>query len=292
MSKKLFSTIALTFALTISGQAIFANTNSLFYDGAIEPNNTIEEATPILRNNADHPDKRAQEYFGEIGTLDDVDFYKVTLPTGKNTLIVQAYHAHLHVEILHSSGETFHEEVFSSKNQQHDFSLNANQAGTYYIRIATEPGTQTDLSKKPNYKLIIGNPYYSRGSYTVSNLSSLSINPRNKTSNTISFNLSNEKAIPDDAVVESIRFGGRETGSVAGRVRSVRASSTLKWYDGSEYWFEAKNISFPYSPVSLKQVWQYRHSAGSFYSTSYTLAPEVYFKYFYAQDLDNLMFKF
>ncbi len=289
MNKRIFSIFALVFAIGVSGQISFANSTV----GATEPNNTIAEATQIQRNNADHPDKRAQEYFGEIDTPEDVDFFKVTLPAGDNTLIVQAYYADLKVTIYNQSENRYHEEIFNSKNQQYNFRLNTNEAGTYYVSIATQPGTQPDLTKKPAYKLIAGNPYYSWGSYTVKNLGSLSITPRSKTSRTAFFDLTNENSIPEGAIVESIRFGGQESGSVSGRIRSVRPSSTSSWLDGKEFWFEAANVSSSYSPVYLKQLWDFRHSASSFgYTQSYTLTPEVYFKYYYAQDLDNFMVKF
>lgn len=289
MNRKLLSITVLTFALFLSSHAVFANSSV----GATEPNNTIAEATQIQRNNADHPDKQAETYYGEIGTLDDVDIFKVNLPAGDNTLIVQAYYADFNVTVYNQFEGRYHEEAFNGRNQQYNFRLNPNEAGTYYIRIATQPGTQPDLSKKPAYKLIVGNPYYSWGNYTQKNLGSLSITPRSKTSNIPEFSLITENSIPNGAIVDSIRFGGRESGSVSGRVRSVKAVDGWRWLDGKEFLFETANVSTSYSPVYLKQKWQYKHSASSFgYTQSYTLTPEVYFKYYYAQDLDNYIVKF
>lgn len=162
------------------------------------------------------------------------------------------------------------------------------ESGTYYIQVSIEPGTQTDMTKEPSYRLLVGNPYYSWGSHTETGIRALTITPRQKTSSVVPFDLTNRSSIPDGALVDSIRFGGRESDRISGRVRSARPLNYYKWFSGREYWFEAENVSTKYSPVLMKQRWQYKHYASSFgYTQQYTLTPEVYFKYYYEQDLDE-----
>lgn len=289
MYKRLLSTTVIAFSLLLSSQAVFADTSL----GATEPNNTFSEATLIQRNNADHPDKAYTVYYGSMDTTDDVDIFQVYLPAGANTLIVQAYYADLHVSLFNQNQDRIHEEIFGNNNKQYDFHLDTNQGGLYYVQIETEAGTRTDLIKTPSYRLVVGNPYYSWGSFTQKDLGTLSITPRSSTSRTAFFDLTSNNDIPNGSIVDSIRFGGQEDGSVSGRVRSVRPSGSSRWLDGREFWFEAANVSTSSSPVYLKQFWTYRHSASSFgYTKTYSLTPEVYFRYYYPQDLDNYMIKF
>lgn len=279
MNKRLLPTLSLALMLMLGSHATFADSSL----GATEPNNTFAQATQIQRNNADHPDERYELYLGKMDTADDVDIFKVFLPAGDNTLIVQPYYADLSVTLFNSEETAVLEEVFTTRNRQSDFRLNSDQAGTYYVHI--EIDRQTNMSKTPSYRLVVGNPYYSWGSHT-ERLSSLSVSKWSKTSRTVEFDLRNNGSIPTGSIVDSIRFGGRQSGSAYGRVRSAKPASHWKWFDGKEYWFEAENVSSQYLPIELRQVWQYKHSVSGLYSDTYSLTPEVYFRYYYEQNLD------
>lgn len=287
MCNKLLSILALTFCIGIGSQSTFAAREC--DRGYIEPNNTFAEATAISRNNSDHPDIMYEYYLGSMETSDDVDIFSVTLPAGENTIIVQPYYADLRVELISASDEVVtHQEIFTKQNRQSDLELNINEAGRYYVRISIEPNTQTDMTKEPSYRLLVGNPYYSMGSYTHRGLPALTITPRRKTSTIVPFDLSNISSIPEGSLVDSIRFGGRESDRISGRVRSAKPQSYWRWFDGREYWFEADNISSAPIDIFMKQEWEYKHYASSFgYTQQYTLTPEVYFKYYYKQNLDE-----
>lgn len=282
MNKKIISTLMLTFCFALSSQAAFADSSV----GATEPNDNYEQATPILRNNADHPDERYQLYLGSLdkkNNVDDIDIFKVNLPAGENTLNVQPYYAELEVDLVDSNHNVFQHITFTQQNRQHEFELTRDQSGDFFIRITA--GRILNQDKTPSYRLVVGNPYYSWGSHT-ERLSTLSVSKWSKTYRTVEFDLRNNSSIPTGSIVDSIRFGGRQSGSAYGRVRSAKPVSHWKWFDGKEYWFEAENMSSQYLPIELRQVWQYKHSVSGLYSDSYSLTPEVYFRYYFEQDLD------
>lgn len=283
MNKKLLSILTLTLCIGLSSQMSFAEREC--DRGYLEPNNTFDQATTISRNNSEHPDVMYEYYLGSLEPASDIDFFSVSLPAGDNTLIVQPYRADLHVELFDSNKNRVHREIFTKRNMQSE--LNLDEAGLYYIRIAMEPGTQPDPNQNPSYRLLIGNPYYEWGSFTYSGISSTTITPWRKTSAIREFDLSNNSSIPDDACVDNIRIGGRESERVYGRVRSVKPLGHYKWFDCREFWFGSEDVS-AVMPIRMKQRWQFKHYADTFYSTkSYTLKPEIYFRYYNKQNLDE-----
>lgn len=215
-----------------------------------------------------------------LSNSNDVDWYKVFLDAGTQTLTINSSTNNKIAEIYSQDGKTTISKGTFGPSTKQSQKFTVPTSGTYYIKIYSKE----QFTTKSYYSIFVGAPWYKRGSYSQS-LSTLTLTPSKKVSNTAYFNLGSNSSIPNTAVVEHIYLNGSEVNknAVNNKVRSLKADSQSSWTDISGIVFFDQNVLNTTNPTPLKQGWSFKHSVSSFYSgyTSYSLSPIVKFDYLY-----------
>ncbi|MDU1421688.1 MAG: hypothetical protein E6917_12330 [Clostridium botulinum] len=251
------------------------NSKVLAFDDKFEPNNTQESAIEIERNNNNDFYKSPKYILYSINGSNDEDWYSVFLKEGEETLTLQSFHKDLSAEVVSKDGKKLLQNTVFDPTTKKQAKFKVAQTGTYYIHIKNNNGS---YSEQAEYRLTIGLPVYTVKYYTVEFNNFVSVNSRTGKSNIVTFDLTNNSKIPEDAVLMAVSIGGRESGTAYSRTRSIRAANQNRWIDTTEFLFKKDNLIYPY-PIKLKQRWQFKHEAGELLSNSYALKPCIYITY-------------
>lgn len=278
--KKLSATIftlLVLFTSTVTAQAATNVTNE------IENNDTVATAQEIQRNNSTAATTLDASYDGQhflVGSLsssDDVDWYKVSLPAGKQILTINSSDLSSTGiwSIFNSDGDLIYSTVHTKSTKDYGvtpYTVNIPSLGYYYVKV------YTTSSISGNYRFSIGTPNYSLNSVTYNAYSSLNLTS-SKTSDQATYNLKNLN-VPDNAVAYRVSIGGSKTNSASNQSRYIKLASDSSWYSSSSYSYIA-NL-----PVSLnkyvKNNWMVKVTGNVSRNKTFTLTPQLYISYVYA----------
>lgn len=269
--EKKYSGLLLILGLIVSTFMSSAKTTYAHVGGIL--NNTKDSAVVLSYNTVDNSINGNPQILWncKVGGRDDEDWYKVYLPSGIQTLSINAIKAVSVVVYDENDNPVFISTYGPATKIGQKF--NISQAGTYYIQITSVDDVDA------SYYIMIGAPWYKSGTYTYNYSSSVAINVSTKVSSTVSFDLSSISSIPDTAVVTGVSIGGTETGSASGRVRSLKPTNKSTWIDLKEFTFTNNSVYSSISPIKVKQSWQFKHSVSSISGSSYSLKPSIIIRY-------------
>ncbi|ENK1244580.1 hypothetical protein AB2063_002789 [Clostridium botulinum] len=251
------------------------NSKVLAFNDKFEPNDSKESSIEIERNDNNDFYGSPKYILSSINGSNDEDWYSVFLKEGEETLTLQSFHKDLSAEVVSKSGEELLKNTVFGPNTKKQAKFKVAQTGTYYIHIKNNTGT---YSEQAEYRLTIGLPVYTLKYYTVDFNNVVSVDPRTGKSNTVTFDLTNNSQIPEDAVLMRVSINGKESGRAYKRTRSIKAADQTRWIDTTESLFNKDNLIHPY-PIKLKQRWQFKHEANELFSNSYALKPSIYIAY-------------
>ncbi len=162
-----------------------------------------------------------------LSDSNDTDWYKVFLYAGTQTLTINSSNNNKIADVYSQDGTPISTGTFGPSTKQSQ-KIQVATSGTYYIKIHSDE----IFSTKSYYSIFVGAPWYKRGSYSKS-LSTMTLTPSKKVSNTASFDLTTNFSIPNTAVVEHIYLNGSKVNknAVNNKVRSIKAYSQSSWTD-------------------------------------------------------------
>ena len=279
--KKLSATIftlLVLFTSTVTAQAATNVTNE------IENNDTVATAQEIQRNNSTAATTLDASYDGQhflVGSLsssDDVDWYKVSLPSGSQILTINSSDlSSAGIWTIYDSDGNMIDKIYHTKVSTDygvtPYTVNIPSLGYYYIKVSTDSTISGD------YRFSIGSPNYGVNSVYYNASSSLCLTTSTKSAQA-TYNLRNLN-VPDNAVAYKVSINGRKTNNASNQSRYIKLASDSSWYSSSSYSYIA-NL-----PVSLnkyvKDNWMVKVTGNvSSSSRPFTLTPQLYISYVYA----------
>lgn len=235
-----------------------------------EPNNTVEQAQQIIRNQetlAQYADYDSSQYRGVFGTLigTDVDWYSVDLSEQEDVYFNVRKGISFSIDIYDSNHKLVETIQCKNTDSTSTHKINIVEGGVYYLRLS-----QTFETLEQDYSFTIGNPPTARGEY-VHKFDTRNLGPRETWSD--GFDLKGELSIPDGAVAYRIHVGG---------LRGSATSSKAFKNDNSS-WMRTNIIGFVEFPATnsflMKQSWYARIISSDFQSN--TIEPTLSIEYVY-----------
>ena len=283
MMKKLITTLCTLSLLIAPTVTAFAASTSIY---ETESNDSIATAQEVSRNIVTAANTVYSRYDGQnvvkgsLSSSTDVDWYKVYLPEGKQTLSINS-------TALSSSGiwniydsdgnliDAIHHTQNSSKYPgATPYTVTIPSSNLYYIEV-----TSGSSNSSGSYLFTIGNPNYSVDgvSYTASSPLKLTTTT-SSTQGTYDLNSLN---VPDNAIAYAVSIEGSTTNNATNQSRNIKASSDSSWITTSAYTY---NADIPViNNKYVKDKWTVNLTGNvSKYSNPFTLYPKLHFSYVYA----------
>lgn len=201
------------------------------------------------------------------------------MPNGTATLNFSNYTSNLHliIEIEDIYGNIVFAPTIINISDREAHNIAIPTSGNYYIRISTnEVSFDTPIS----YRIVIGEPFYTTSSYTYNFNNTFTISSSNPTV-TSTFSTANIASIPKDAIIYRVAIGGTQTNRASGQIRSIKVSGTSYWINCPEYIFENDNLV--HLGIKARNNWDFKLTASTFPSSSYSLKPSIRISYVYPE---------
>lgn len=274
----------LTSICTILFIVIFSTNVSAAYVSDKEGNpvdNSVKEVAFTLTENTLYNSLTftlKREYSCFLEKKGDEGWYKVYLTSGSKALTIYAPYVNINAKIFDSKENLVYENNYG-KGRKRKGKFNLANPGVYYIKVTSND----EITKRVAYTMLIGAPEYKTDNYT-KKLSTTTLTSTRKTSPVQTFNLINEKSIPNTAVIKTISLGGTEKNKhdPSNKTRFIRINNK-NWFQSTGPVFFDINMFNATSPTLLKQTWQFKHSISST-SAPYSLTPSITFTYLYESD--------
>lgn len=249
----------------------------------IEVNDTMDSAMVILRNSvtaanwANYTDMNYDYTTGSISDPSDVDWYEVWLPSGLNTLNFNNYTSSSSVllSIEDANGFDIIAPSIMTSGSMRTVSFEIPTSGHYFINLSSN---DTSFLNAISYRIVIGEPFYTTGSYTQALTTSFNLTKTVLTASS-TFSTTNVTTIPDTAIVTEIIFGGTKTNNANNEVRSIRVMNTTNWIKCKPPIFKVEYLIG--QNINPKSQWDIRLEASSIIGTTYSLRPTIRISYIF-----------
>lgn len=233
-----------------------------------EPNNTMDTANYIMRNQSTPAQAVDGSYSGEFfmkasGKKDDDDWFRFNLPANSDSYLSFVADSGLYnITVYDKDSNIIGSNEYKAVSGKTIFNLKIKEEGTYYLQIYCRVSG--------SYKFSIGNPNYTVGSYNYS-LGSLSfINGKDYE---LSKDFSKISAVPKGSIVYNIDLNGGSGSLIkAAQVKTARYSS---WINTPRYvWISNLTVN---NTSEFHQSWYFKYTP----IKTGTLLANVKFRYVY-----------
>lgn len=262
--KNLFTLVFMCTCLLMSGTTAYAQSVSEADD------NDTKETAQLIQSNSETAAEavsgsRPNQYVvNGYTSTDDDDWYKVYLTSGIQYVTCNA-DSSFYFEVWDSEENIITSETYvKSGFGVTAYPFNVEKTGYYYIKV-----TGTTSSQK-NYNLLVGGPTYTVADCEVK---FTTITMKNKEDEVVTFNLSSDDRLPENAVIYTISMNGVKTTSVSSV--AVTNMDTGKIINLATYtWSKSGLVSSNYN---LKSNWEIKFGYNK--ATSFTPSIKLYYAY-------------
>lgn len=269
--------------------------NNITWYKEIEPNDTIDQAMLMKRNNHSYTASVNSDLSvihrasGNLSSLDDVDWFKVYLYANKTSIYPNDNNINIHASNPVSYGPIAGNLTFDIYNENgsliNSFNYNPNRKifqaeipedGFYYIRLHSE---NSIIEEVKSYSFTIGSPMYSNKTYThrFNNTIDTGVNEQGQVALNIGLN-----NFEKDAVVYLLEMGGGNMNHPSVRkFKNDRRSSWTSTKNQGGYWdYKVPSSFLENGSFNFAQRWDFLYDASYDYPKEpLKFNPIVLFKY-------------